>query len=504
MILSLLGIDLGSSGCKAAVFSAQGRTLAEASSAYAPTIPGPAMAEIDPGVFGKAMGIAVRECAAAAPVAADPVQALCISSHGETFVPVNAAGEPVGSAIMNIDNRAVEEADWWERTVGRDRLYRITGIPPHPMYALAKIRWLQVHRPDLFRSAARFVGPSDYVLQRMGLPSVTDYSLVSRWMAFDIERHRWSDEILAAADLSPRLLPEAVPAGTLAGRLGAEAARELGLAPGVAVAVGGHDQPCAGLGSGAVDPGTVSDSAGTYECLSCASAEPCLGPVAVKASLNSYCHVVPDRYVTLAFFPSGIVVRWFLERLAGAESERATAAGTDPHAWFEARMPEGPSGVCVTPHLIGACNPHWNARASTAVIGLNPSADVYSLYKGILEGIACEFALNAATLAEATGPFSRVRIAGGGAGSRFGLRLRAALSGRTVETLRNPEAVCLGAAILAGVAAGVYRDVRDGVAQAVGTSAAYPSEPELARAYAAQADLYLRLYPALAPLFTGA
>jgi xylulokinase len=213
--------------------------------------------------------------------------------------------------------------------------------------------------------------------------------------------------------------------------------------------------------------------------------------------------VVPGRYVTLAFFPSGIVLRWFLEQLAAAEAARATAAETDPHAWFEARMPEGPSGICVTPHLIGACNPHWNARASTAMVGFTPSADVFSLYKGILEGVACEFALNAATLAEATGAFSRVRVAGGGAASRFGLRLRAALSGKVVETLRNHEAVCLGSAILAGVAAGVYRDVQDGVAQAVGVADVLPPEPDLAGSYAVQVDRYSRLYPLLAPLFTG-
>ncbi len=224
----------------------------------------------------------------------------------------------------------------------------------------------------------------------------------------------------------------------------------------------------------------------------------------MKASLNSYCHVVPDRYVTLAFFPSGIVVRWFLDRLAGAEAARAAAAGTDPHAWFEARMPEGPSGVCVTPHLIGACNPHWNARATTAVVGLTPSSDVYSLYKGILEGIACEFSLNAATLAEATCAFSRVRIAGGGAGSRFGLRLRAALSGRTVETLRNPEAVCLGAAILAGVSAGVYRYVSDGVANAVGVEAEHRCETRARPVVRRTGRPLPPAVPGLSPLFAGA
>jgi xylulokinase len=461
------------------------------------------MTEMHPEEFRRAVVRTVREAAAAAAGASDPVQALCISSHGETFIPVDRAGAPVCRAIMNTDNRAVEEADWWERTVGRERLYRTTGLPPHPMYALPKIRWLQRHRQDLFRSSARFMGPSDWVLMSLGLPPLTDYSLVSRWMAFDIGEYRWSDEVLAAADIQPTALPEAVPAGTLAGRLGTDAARELGLEPGTVVAVGGHDQPCGALGSGAIDPGVVADSAGTYECLTVASREPCLGPAAMRASLNSYCHVVPDRYVTLAFFPSGIVVRWFLERLAAAEAGRAAAAGTDPHAWFEERMPEGPSGVCVTPHLIGACNPHWNARASAAVVGLTPASDIFALYRGILEGIACEFGLNADTLAEATGAFSRVRIYGGGAGSLFGLRLRAALSGRTVETLRNPEAVCLGAAILAGVAAGVYRDAKDGVAQAVAVAAEFPPDPGLSAAYAGQVGRYRRLYPALAPLFSA-
>jgi xylulokinase len=497
--MSLLGIDIGSSSCKAAVVSIDGQMLALAASAYAPVIGAPSMAEIDPTVFWQAVVSAVRESSARA--AGDPVQALCIGVHGETFVPVDAAGDPLGNAIMNIDNRAVEEAAWWEQTFGRDRLYGITGQPPHPMYPMAKILWLRRHRPDLLEATARFLGPAEFVLQRMGLPPVTDYSVASRWLAFDVLARRWSSDILAAAGIPQGRLPEAVLAGTLAGRLSPAAARELGLAAGTVVAVGGHDQPCASLGCGAVEPGIISDSAGTYECLTCASEAPCLGPATLQASLTSSCHVIPEQYATLAFFPSGIMVRWFIERLAAAESAKATAAGIDPHAWFEARMPEGPTRLCVTPHLIGAGNPYWDPRASAAVVGLTPSSDMFQLYRGILEGIACEFALETTTLEKATAPFSRVRIAGGGTRSALGLRLRAALSGKTVETLQNPEAVCLGAAILAGVAAGVYRDVRDGVAHAVRVVDEHLPEPDLAAAYAEQLARYNLLYPSLAPLF---
>jgi xylulokinase len=497
--VSLLGVDIGSSSIKAAVFSVRGNTLAAASRAYQTVSPGPSMTEVDPEELWLATAGAIREAAALA--AADPVQALCISSHGETFVPVNRAGEPVGHTVMNSDGRATDEAAQLERELGRERLYRLAGAMAHPMYPLPKFRWLASHAPEVMRAATRYLGPGEYMLQRMGLPPLTDYSLACRWMLFDVHYRRWSAELLSAAGLKADMLPEVVQAGTLAGRLSAGVAGSLGLAAGTAVAVGGHDQPCSALGAGAITPGIVSDSAGTYECLSTASPEPCLGPASLSASLNSYCHVVPSTYITLAFFPSGIVVRWFLERLAEAESARAAAAGVDPHAWFEARVPAGPSGLCITPHLIGACNPYWNPRATLAAVGFTASADLFHFYKGILEGLACEFALNASALREATADFSRVRISGGGAGSPLGLRLRAALSGMTLETLTNPDGVCLGAAILAGTAAGIFRDARDGVQQAVSIAGVHAPETELARTYSGQAERYRRLYPALAPVF---
>ncbi|HET6486929.1 MAG TPA: FGGY family carbohydrate kinase [Spirochaetia bacterium] len=499
--MSLLGVDMGSSSCKAAVFTPAGETLCSASRSYSMTFPGPAMAEMDPRDLWNATVQAVREAAAAAEGRGDPVQALAISAHGETFIPVNATGDPVCPAIMNIDNRAVAEAAWWERTIGKERLYGIVGTMAHPMYSMTKVRWLQLHRPEVVSATAQLLGPGEYVLRRMGLPPLTDFSLACRWLVFDIHTHRWSDELLAAAGVSRDRLPRPVAAGTAAGRLSAAMAREMGVPAGTIVAVGGHDQACCALGAGAIGPGVVSDSAGTYECFHSASPAPCLGPASFRANLNSYCHVVPDTYVTLAFFPSGIVVRWFLDRLAEAESARAVASGVNPHEWFESRAPADPSGLTVTPHLIGACNPHWNPRATVAVTGLTGDAGIFHLYKGILEGIACEFALNADVLEEATAPFTRVRVTGGGTGSRLGLRLRAALSGKTVETLRNPEAVCLGAAILAGTAAGVYRDVQDGVAQAVRVAETVEPEPELARSYETQVARYRMLYPALAPVF---
>ena len=156
--------------------------------------------------------------------------------------------------------------------------------------------------------------------------------------------------------------------------------------------MGGHDQPCGALGVGAIGSGRVADSMGTYECLLAASDQPSLTDAALAASLNSYCHVVPDKFVTLAYFPSGIMIKWFHDLLYG---EGELAEDTDPfhaesihYATLEREAPAGPTGLCITPNLIGTCNPDFNPHARGIISGLSPNTTRSQIYKGILEGLA--------------------------------------------------------------------------------------------------------------------
>ncbi len=492
--MSLLGIDLGSSSCKAVVFSVTGGILAEATEEYTPVFIGPAMVEMDPRIFRTAMVKVTRTVAAQAKD--DPIEAMCVSSHGETLVPLNGKGEPLGSAIMNVDNRAAAEAEWWTYQLGRERIFQITGVSPHAMFPLSKIQWLRNNDPARY-AAARFSAISDYLLQSFGLPPYLDFSLCSRFMALDVQAKRWSQELLYLAGISAAQLPTPVPAGTVAGRLSPLAASELGLPDGTLVAVGGHDQPCGALGVGAIEPGAVSDSLGTFECLLAVGAQPSLGADALNASLNSYCHVAPNRYITIAFFPSGIMMKWFGDLLGatddgGAHGELYTA--------LEAKAPNGPTGLLVTPHLIGSCTPYMDARATGVIAGLTPATDRARIYKGILEGLACELALNAEVLQQVVGPFDTMRVTGGGTRSALGLRLRAALTRCRLEVPRNREAVCLGAAMLAGVAAGVFATLEDAITHLVQVTETVEPDPGWSNAYLAPQRRYRQLYAALAPL----
>jgi xylulokinase len=499
--MSLLAIDIGSSRCKAVVFALAGEILAQHSSTYTPEFPAPSHAEIDPAIFWQAV---CRCSQAASKNLSDPVRAMCLSSHGETFVPVSERDEAIAPAILNQDNRATEEAVWLEKTFGRKRLFEITGLVAHPMYPMAKILWLRQHRPDIFASSVRFLTVIGYVLARLGLPAYIDYSLASRYLAFDIRERRWSEEILAATGINAGRLPVPVPAGTIVGKLDGATASQLGLSAGTMVVMGGHDQPCGALGVGATDPGHVADSIGTYECLSAASDQPSLTAAALGASLNSYCHVVPEKFVTLAYFPSGIMIKWFHDLLYGeAYGDEGSGRGDSScaeathYAALERGAAAGPTGLCITPNLIGTCNPDFNVHARGIISGLSANTTRSQIYKGILEGLACELAQMTDILGNAVGEFHDIYVTGGGSRSVLGLELRAALSGRQLHVMECPEAVCLGGAILAGVAAREYNSLREAVEVMVRAVSAVSPDHAVAAAYAQQVKKYRHLRSAL-------
>ncbi|MGO9541983.1 MAG: FGGY-family carbohydrate kinase [Terriglobales bacterium] len=500
--MSLLAIDIGSSRCKAVAFAVTGEILAQSACAYAPEFPAPSHAEINPERFWQA----VRHCSqAVSQRLSDPVSALCLNSHGETFVPVNGSNEVIAPAILNQDNRATEEAVWLERAFGRKRLFEITGLVAHPMYPVPKFLWLRKHRPDMRASSVRFLSVIGYILSRLGLPPYIDYSLASRYLAFDTRQRRWSDEILAATGIGAECLPIPVPAGTTAGKLDGSSAGDLGLPAGTMVVVGGHDQPCGALGVGAISSDRVADSMGTYECLLAVSDQPCLTDVALAASLNSYCHVVPDKFVTLAYFPSGIMIQWFHDLLYGeahgeAYGEAVLAHEVDPsrtesvhYAKLEREAPAGPTGLCITPNLIGTCNPDFNPHARGMISGLGPNTTRSQIYKGILEGLACELSQMTDILSKAVGGFQDIYVTGGGSRSALGLELRAALSRRRLHVMECPEAVCLGGAILAGVACGEYGSLREAVRLVVNDVSVLSPDPAVAADYAQQAEQYRHL-----------
>lgn len=485
--MSFLSIDVGSSRCKAAIFSGSGELLAMRSTGYVPLTPQPGFAELEPDTFLNAVtslakeitGIAVRE----------PIQAVCFSSHGETFIPVSAEGRALSRAILNVDVRATLEAAWWEQEMGRKRLFAITGHVSHAMYPVPKLLWLRKNIPEVFAAANRFLGVTDYLLVQFGLPPYIDYSHASRFMAFDVHGCTWSKDVLDMAGLSPDVLPIPVQAGTIAGRLGSAAAESLGVSAGTPVIVGGHDQVVGAVGLGVIEDGEAAGSLGTYDCVLVASKDLHLNDAALCASLNSYPHAVPGKFVTIAYYPAGILLQWFGDLLYGPQG----GTGERQFEELELAAPNGPTGILITPHLIGSCNPEFDSQATAAINGLTLGSTRADLYKGILEGIASEFALVAECLQNAGSTFSHINVSGGGTHSPLGLQLRAAFIQKQLHIMSSPESVCLGGAIMASVATGVYREIETAVRAMVHEKEYVQPDLHLAKQYALQVANYRRL-----------
>jgi xylulokinase len=194
------------------------------------------------------------------------------------------------------------------------------------------------------------------------------------------------------------------------------------------------------------------------------------------------------------------VVRWFCDTFCGGDEAAAAERGQDIHEYLSALAPPGPTGICVTPHLLGSGTPHFDPEATGAIVGITQHTRRADMYKAVLEGIACELAIISGILAGTVGEFDAVRCSGGGARSPLGLRLRACVTGRSMQTMSSPESVSLGAALLAGTSAGIYSGLEEAVEQAVRVVETIPPDQDAAETYRSQIAQYRALYAALEPV----
>jgi xylulokinase len=495
--MSLLGIDVGTTGCKAIVFDLDGKVLGQGYREYPHIFPQPGWVEMSSDAVWAATKEAAREAVARAG-ARDPVRALAVSSQGEGVTAVGRDGQALAPSIVSFDNRTTAQSEWWQRQFGRRALFAITGQPLHPMYTVNKIMWWRDNDPQVFAQAWKFLCYQDLTLYRLGGEPAIDYSLAGRTMAFDVRAERWSAELLSRAGVEAERLATVAPSGTIVGRVRDEVAQELGLPRAVAIVTGGHDQPCGALGAGIVAPHVAMDATGTVECITPAFAELNLSDAMLESNYSCYHHVVPGMYVTLAFnFTGGSLLRWYRDTLGKQEREDAEAAGIDAYEMMIGLATAGPSPVMVLPHFTVTGTPWLDPYAKGALLGLTLATGKGDIIKGLLEGVTFEMRLNLEHLGRAGVAVERLRAIGGGAQSPTWLQLKADIFDRPVSALSVSEAACLGAALLAGTAVGEYSSLNEAVGRTVHVTRTYEPDPEMAARYDERYDIYQRLYPAL-------
>lgn len=494
--MALLGLDIGTSRCKATIVELDGTILGEAAEEYALITDGRGRYEIDPDAIWQAIRRTIRQAASAFGAEA-PVEAISVSSFGETLVAVDERGEAIGPSMIYMDARGQEQANRLANDLGQSRIFEITGTTAHAMYSLSKLLWVKEHRPDFYAKVWKWMAIADFVLYRLGAEPHIDYSLAARTMAFDVVEKKWSDVMLGYADIPADRFGTPVQSGTVVGRLKPSLAVSLGLPAGIPLVAGGHDQACAALGTGVIRPGVAVDGMGTTECITPVFEEPIRTPEMAEGGYACVPHVVPDKYVTYAFtFASGSLLRWYREQFGSHLEERAKRLGKSVYELIIGQASPDPSPLLLLPHFAGAATPYMNPDARGLIAGLTLSATQGDLIRALLEGLNFEMMVNASFLARQGIEFRELRAVGGLAKSDFYLQLKADMMGVDIVTLQTSEGGTLGVAALAGHAAGCYASIEEAVDRLVRPNKRFVPDADRHAWYRGRFEQYLKLYDA--------
>ena len=490
----LLGFDVGTSAVKAGAFDLAGRRIAQASRPVPLQTPFDGACEVDPRDYWEALRGA---CADLWGAGVDPerVRALAVAAHAETLLPLDADLEPVRPGIVWVDTRSVREAEELGARFGVAELVRRSGQPEMiPMWPATKLLWLRRHEPERAARVRWWLQPLDYLTARLTGRVSSDASEYSSSLMLDIATRGWWQPMLDALGVSTGSLPELVPAGTPLGTATASARRELGLAPGTTVVMGGFDQACTALGAGNLRPGVVSESTGTSLAVVATVDRPPAG--AGAGGVPCHVHVAPGKYFLCAHNPAaGSIVRWFQSALA----PELSFAEIDAEA---ATAPPGCEGLVVLPAFSGTATPTFDAGARGVLYGLTLRHDRSFVARAILEGVAFSLAeLIDAERALGVEP-GELRSVGGGARSALWSQIKADVTGLPVRTTASPNLEgAVGAAIIAGVGEGLFAGLAEGADALVRFGGSFEPDPSRAEAYAEARQVHGELYPAVAGIF---
>ncbi len=492
-----LGIDIGTGGCKAVVFDENGHQVSNAYREYNIISNHTGWAELDTDeVIGKCFQV-IKESASA--VDQGSVKGMGISSQGEAFTLVDNQGKALCNALVSSDIRANEMISTWTEKFGEEKLYRITGHTPHPMFSLFKLLWIKENSPIIWQKATRILCFEDLLQFRLGIenPSM-GWPLAGRTMLFDVVRHSWSDEILNQAGIEKAKLSTPLQSGSIAGYINEGIAHELNLSENTFIVTGGHDQPCSALGAGAIEPGIAVYSSGTVECITPAFNKPIFTDSLRRNNLCTYDHCAPGTYATVAFsLTGGNILKWFRDEFGAIETDLARKTKCDPYELLLNQMPDEPTRLLVLPYFTPSGTPYFDVSVKGAILGLDLSVTREEIMKALLEGVALEVRLNIEILKKSGYEVKELRVIGGGARSGKHVQLKADVTGMPITTLDVTEAGCLGVAMLA-MAAFTKESVTSISEKWIKpVSRVIPGKKEI---YDKKFDSYKDLYPALKKL----
>jgi xylulokinase len=486
----MLGLDIGTSGAKALVSDEKGHILASAVSEYPLLTPFPLWSEQDPAEWWRGAKEALAQVLAGIDSSAVAGLGLTGQMHGSVFL--DAQDQVIRPALLWNDQRTAEECRQITEQIGEKRLIEIAGNPALTGFQAPKILWLRNHEPDNYVRLARVLLPKDYIRLLLTGEAASDVSDAAGTLLLDLAQRDYSAEILDKLEFQRSWLPKVYEGPEVTGQLRPNVAAELGLPAGLPVIAGGGDNAAAAVGTGIVRTGIVSSSIGTSGVIFAHSDEIAYDP---QGRLHTFCHAVPGKYHMMAVtLSAGGSFRWWRDVVRSASGSDLSY---DQLTQMAASVPAGAEGLLFLPYLTGERTPHLDPFARGAFIGLTARHTAAHMARAVMEGVVFSLRDGLEIMRSLGLPIGQIRATGGGGRSPLWRQMQADIYGAEVVTLRAEEGPAYGAALLAGVGAGVFGSVDEATRDAVVVTSSTDPDPGAQEHYEKAYAVYTSLYPSL-------
>ena len=488
----LLGVDIGTSSCKTALFDPEGKVVAQGGCEYPVSYPRKGWAEQDPARWWDGVCRAVREMVSDNGI--DPAEIAGIGTDGQSWsaIALDRDGNVLCPTPIWTDTRSEEICRETADRLTAEKLFDLCGNPAKPGYTWPKILWYRKHRPEVFEKTEKILQSNSYIVYRMTGEITQDLSQGYGLACFDMRKGCWDEDMCEALGIPRKLLPEIAPCHQIVGRLTGEAAKQMGLREGIPVAAGGLDAACGTLGAGVVSPGQTQEQGGQAGGMSI-----CIDQYAADPRLILGFHVVPGRWLLQGGTTGGGgALKWLRETMCPELSF------AEMSALAETAEP-GSGGVTFLPYMAGERSPIWDPNACGVFFGLNFGVTRAQMIRACMEGVAYSLRHNLETAAEAGARADVLRAMGGSANSRIWTQIKADVTGCGIEVPGSDTATTLGAAMLAGVGIGVWQGFEEAARQTIRVNRTYEPDPTVKEAYDRGYETYRKLYGNLKDLMNA-
>ena len=485
-----LGLDISTTGAKALLINELGAVISSATTPLTVSTPHPLWSEQDPRDWWTGMAESIRQALAQAGISGSAVTAIGLTGQMHGLVLLDERGEVLRPAILWNDQRTGAQCDEMRSRLGKAHLIQITGNDALTGFTAPKILWVQQNEAEIYARARHILLPKDYIRYRLTGDYAMDKADGSGTILFDLKKRDWSPEVLAALEIPASWLPPTYEGPEVTGSVSSSAAGETGLMQGIPVVGGGGDQAAQAVGVGAVQPGIIALTLGTSGVVFAATESPL---IELEGRLHAFCHAVPGRWHFMGVMLSAAgSLQWYRDTLApGVSFDSLVNEAGDIRA--------GSEGLFFQPYLTGERTPYPDPLVRAAWVGLTVRHTRAHMTRAVLEGVAFGIKDSFTLISNAgLGSIQQVRISGGGAKSALWRQIIADVLGVELVTVNTTEGAAFGAVLLAGVGAGVYKDVPtacEATIQITGRT----SPTQATHAYQEYYPHYRALYPALSP-----